>query len=348
MSAASPTRWALLPGKALRLDGRTIGGLRKLGLDLVGQLATAPRGPLARRFGAGLLLRLDQALGRVSEPIEPVLPSEIVAVRRSFVEPLSTPEAFATVIAVLVEEACAQLERRGEGARRLDLRYERVDATVQVISAGTARPVRDARHLARLLGERIEQVDPGLGVEAMLLVLPLVEALGYRQQGSGLGTDQPGEAALAELVDRLSNRLGADRVYRLISLESDVPERSQSRVPVFGPAGATPWTSSWPRPVRLLRRPGAGGGAGDDAGPSAESLHLAAGAAPRDARRRSRAHHRRVVAPAGRGRRRARLLGGGEHRGAALLAVSPGRRARPGDGRSRLVPARLLLSGDAS
>lgn len=126
---------------------------------------------------------------------------------------------------------------------------------MQVVSAGTARPVRDARHLARLLEERIEQVDPGLGVEAMLLVLPLVEALGYRQQGSGLGTDELGEAALAELVDRLSNRLGADRVYRLMPLESDVPERSQSRVPVFGPAGATPWASSWPRPVRLLRRP---------------------------------------------------------------------------------------------
>ena len=129
------------------------------------------------------------------------------------------------------------------------LRFERVDATVQVVSAGTARPVRDARHLARLLEERIEQVDPGLGVEAMLLVLPLVEALGYRQQGSGLGTDQPGEAALAELVDRLSNRLGADRVYRLMPLESDVPERSQSRVPVFGPAAAT-------RGHRRRRRPG--------------------------------------------------------------------------------------------
>ena len=169
---------ALLPIQALRLDGRTAVGLRRLGLDLVGQLAAAPRGPLARRFGAGLLLRLDQALGRVSEPIEPVLPSEIVAVRRTFVEPLSTPEAFATVIAVLVEEACKQLERRGEGARRLDLRYERVDATAQMVSAGTARPVRDARHLARLLEERIEQVDPGMGVEAMLLVLPLVEVLG--------------------------------------------------------------------------------------------------------------------------------------------------------------------------
>ena len=247
---------ALLPVKALRLDGLTIGGLRKLGLDLVGQLATAPRGPLARRFGAGLLLRLDQALGRVSEPIEPVLPSEIVAVRRSFVEPLSTPEAFATVIAVLVEEACAQLERRGEGARRLDLRYERVDATVQVVSAGNgATGAECAASGPAAGGADRSQVDPGLGVEAMLLVLPLVEALGYRQQGSGLGTDRPGEAALAELVDRLSNRLGADRVYRLMPLESDVPERSQTRVPVFGPAGATPWTSPWPRPVRLLRRP---------------------------------------------------------------------------------------------
>ena len=216
---------ALLPVAALRIDARTMDGLRRLGLDLVGQLATTPRWPLARRFGSELLSRLDQAMGRAREPIRPVLPPETIAVRRDFIEPLSTAEAFATVILVLVEEACGLLEQRGEGARRLDLVFERVDATVQVVQVGTARPVRDVRHLARLLDERIEEVAPGLGVEAMLLVLPLVKPLSYRQQASGIVAD---EADLSELVDRLLNRLGQGKVY-LIAVGTPITERPSHR-----------------------------------------------------------------------------------------------------------------------
>ncbi len=227
---------ALLPVASLRIGPDIADGLRRLGFDLVGQLATTARGPLARRFGDGLLLRLDQALGRVHEPIQPVMPPEVVSVRRTFVEPLSTAEAFATVIPVLVGEACAVLERRGQGARRLDLVYERVDATIQVIQVGTARPVRDVRHLGRLLDERIEDVDPGPGVEAMRLVLPLVEPLSYAQPATDLAGDRTGEADLSELVDRLTNRLGPGKVYRLQPVESDVPERSQTPCPRCPPA----------------------------------------------------------------------------------------------------------------
>jgi len=230
---------ALLPVAALRIAGEMADGLRRLGLDLIGQLAAAPRGPLARRFGPGLLLRLDQALGRVPEPIQPVVPPETIVVHRGFVEPISTAEAFAAVILVLVGEACRRLEQRGEGARRLDLVFERVDATLQGVRVGTARPVRDVRHLGRLLDERIEEVDPGPGVQA-----------------SGLVADEAREADLSELVDRLVNRLGPGKVYRLQPVQSDVPERSQQPVAFDAPAGGTDaWVSPWPRPVRLLERP---------------------------------------------------------------------------------------------
>ncbi|MGI3778417.1 MAG: Y-family DNA polymerase [Janthinobacterium lividum] len=245
-----------LPVAALRIEAAAADGLRRLGLERVGQLDAAPRGPLARRFGPGLLLRLDQAMGRVPEPVQPVVPPDAIVVRRGFVEPIATAESFAAVIAVLVEEACALLAARGEGARRLDLVFERVDATLQVVRVGTARPVRDAAHLGRLLRERIAEVDPGPGVEAMRLVLPLAEPLHPAQHDGGLVADAPGEPDLSALVDRLSNRLGAGSVYRLLPVQSDVPERSQRPVAFDTPgAGAAAWVSPWPRPVRLLARP---------------------------------------------------------------------------------------------
>ncbi len=248
---------ASLPVEALRLEARMVDGLRRLGLERIGQLADTARGPLARRFGDAALTRLDQALGRVREPIRPVLPPETIMVRRSFVEPIATAEAFASVILTLVGAACAQLEQRGEGARRLDLVFERIDATMQVVRIGTARPVRDVRHLARLLDERIDTVDPGLGVEAMRLVLPSVEPLAYVQRAGDLAPDATQAADLSELIDRLVNRLGSGKVYRLQPVESDVPERSQQPVPAQALMEKTsaPTVSVWLRPVRLLDPP---------------------------------------------------------------------------------------------
>ena len=40
-------------------------------------------------------------------------------------------------------------------------------------------------HLAKLLTARIEQVEPGLGVEAMTLVAPLTEPLGSSHNDLG-------------------------------------------------------------------------------------------------------------------------------------------------------------------
>jgi len=246
---------ALLPVRALRIPDATADGLQRLGFDLIGQLLTTGRGPLARRFGDILLLRLDQALGRVPEPIQPVLPPGTIGIRRTFMEPIATAEAFATVILALIGDACTALQARGAGARTLDLVFERVDNSVQVVRVGTARPVRDAMHLARLLDERIETVDPGPGVEAMWLVLPLVEPLAHTQCASNLG-ESSGEAAdIAVLIDRLSNRLGADKVYRVAPVESDVPERAVMALPPLTPASERGWIVPWPRPVRLLLRP---------------------------------------------------------------------------------------------
>ena len=102
-----------LPVAALRLPAEMQAALIRLGFERVGPLLAAPRAPLALRFGAVLTRRLDQATGRVFEPLAPVFPPEIVAERLAFLEPLVTAEAFAAVIGRLVASVCAALERRG-------------------------------------------------------------------------------------------------------------------------------------------------------------------------------------------------------------------------------------------
>jgi protein ImuB len=246
-----------LPLEALRLPDAVAAELRLMGFDRIGPLAAAARAPLVRRFGPMLALRLDQAAGRVLEPIVPVTPAAVIQARLGFVEPLMTAEAFCVVIARLVALVCGDLERAGLGARRLDLRFERVDGSAQTLRVGTARPVRDARHLGRMFEERLAQVDPGPGVEAMRLAVAVAEPLDFVQAASCL--IGPGAPDLAPLVDRLANRLGESFVYRIAAVESDVPERSVRRVGALsvagGPSGSACWPVEWPRPVRLLHPP---------------------------------------------------------------------------------------------
>ncbi len=245
---------APLPVVALRLDAETTDSLHRLGLSRIEQLTALPRAPLARRFGSPVLRRLDQALGRLAEPITPITPPRAIASRLGFVEPLLTADAFAVVIDQLTTQVCGKLRRASLGAHWLDLRFERVDGSVQVIRIGTARPNRDAAHLARLLNHRLETVDPGLGVEAIRLVVLLADWLSAEQSAAALA-DADTQPDISALVDRLANRLDAARVWRAAPVESDVPERSVRRIPPIAAPGGKSWRDDLPRPVRLFSPP---------------------------------------------------------------------------------------------
>lgn len=243
----------LLPLAALRLDDETVAGLRTLGFETVGDLMDQPRAPLALRFGPEIGRHLDQALGFVGEPVDPVRSPELVEVRRVFGEPIGAAETIARYIPTLVDSLCLALEQRGLGARRLDLLFHRVDSSMQFVRIGMAQPVRDPKRLSRLLCDKIETVDPGFGIEMMVLVAIQSEPLPDRQTISSL-VEAP-EADISDLIDVLTNRVGENRLCRFVPVQSDVPERSVGRVPPLAPETGATWDGDWPRPPRLLPRP---------------------------------------------------------------------------------------------
>jgi protein ImuB len=242
-----------LPITALRLPYDMVKALLVLGFERIGELTTKPRAPLTLRFGPELGRRLDQATGRVSEPIVPVRPPDFVEVRRGFAEPIGAAETIARYIGKLVVQLCDALEAKDLGARRLDLLFHCVDNRIEAIRVGTALPVRDAKRLTRLLCDKIETVDPGFGIELMNLAATLAEPLSPKQTISSL-VEEP-EADVSGLIDILANRVGESRLYRLAPVASDVPERSVQRIAATAPATGEGWPDYWPRPARLLPHP---------------------------------------------------------------------------------------------
>lgn len=241
-----------LPVAALRLDARLVAGLSKVGVETIGELEAMPRASLALRFTSEPGRRLDQAFGRASEPIEPVELPELPIETQRFAEPIGAAETMARYTAKLVDRLCDRLERDGVGVRRLDLRFHRVDNAVEAIRAGTAKPTRDRKQLTRLLCDRIETIAPGFGIETMTLAAPLVEPLNPSTI-SNLG-EKPAPD-VAALVDILGNRIGEHRIYRIAARESDIPERSVTKIAPMADPTLLRWRPDWPRPMRLLHRP---------------------------------------------------------------------------------------------
>ena len=240
---------AELPLAALRLEPHALAAAARFGLERIGDLYPMPRGPLARRLGLATVERLDQARGLKSEPIMPVVPFEEPSVERRLLEPILTAEAIEQVIGDLVSDLVGVLQVRALGLRAAVLTCLRVDGEEQRIGLGTSRATRDPRHLQRMLAMRIEKIDPGLGIERLTLAAPHVEPLAPATLGS-LGGER--SADLAPLIDQLAGRAGEDALFRVSSIESDVPERAVRRAaPLDRPAG---WPA-WQRPARLLPQP---------------------------------------------------------------------------------------------
>lgn len=234
-----------LPPAALRLDGETSETLARLGLGSIATLAALPRAPLGQRFGPGLLARLDQALGRAAEPFDPLPPPPVLAVRLTLPEPIGLVRDVEAGLLRLLGRLEGLLVRHSLGIRQLRLDLRRVDGADAAVTVGLARPLRDPARIAALFRPRLEAVDAGFGIDRLRLVATVVEPLAPVQlTGEGRAEGE----ALADLVSRLGNRLGFERVTRFAPAESHLPEKSFLILPAAGAgaAQADRWRGDWP------------------------------------------------------------------------------------------------------
>ncbi len=249
-----------LPIAALRLDGATVVLLRRLGLKRIGDIAGLGRDALARRFrtarapSANPLVRLDQLLGRVPEPLLPVLAARPPLVQRRLAEPIRHRALLDRVVADLTEAMVRELEGQALGARRLELGLWKVDGEVLVRRLEMAAASRDGAHILRLFGRKLDDIDAGFGIELARLRAPWCEPLGLRQSDFEAAAEAHG-TSLAACIDRLSVRLGADAVRRPVPRASHLPERAQKWQPPLAPEGAGQGELAFhARPLKLLDR----------------------------------------------------------------------------------------------
>jgi protein ImuB len=261
-----------LPLAALRIAPDVVAALAQVGLKRIADVVERPRAPLAARFGEHFVRRIDQALGRDDEPIEPRLPVPPYVAERRFADPILLEGDVLRTIEQLAHELARLMERRGEGARRLEAALFRTDGKVHRIALGTGAPLREGARIRALFAERLAAVaddcDPGFGFDVIRLSALATE----RADPAQTGLAAPDHAAeLAHLVDRLGARFGLRRVTRLVPQDTHIPEFAVAAVPasenrrprtdnrnpssVFGRLSSDQDSLAPARPIHLFERP---------------------------------------------------------------------------------------------
>lgn len=234
---------ANLPMAALRLEAETVYALSQTGLKRIGDIILRPRAPLTARFGKALFARLDAMLGRSKSAISPqFVPPAYIAERR-FADGIVALEVIEATIQALAQDLSGLLERHKEGARKLTAALFRTDGKVMHVDCSTSRPQRDTLTIARLFHEKIDAAaeqasnnadpfDAGYGFDIIRLAVMVAEPLSDQQgklrvapANAHPGDDKPVEE-LPHFLDRMSARLGAQRVLRFSCNDTHIPEHA--------------------------------------------------------------------------------------------------------------------------
>ena len=259
--------------------------LSRLGCQTLGDVGRLPRHGMSRRFGAALLLALDQAHGLKPEAFDWVQLPERFDVLLALPGRVDNAAALVFAARRLLQPLCAWLAGRHSGVRSFTLRWQLdfhgrdVDKQGELV-VRLSELSRDLERLHRLLAEHLNRTTLGGPVDELSLHADEVEPLAldsdclfqeHQTQGLGAGPDalaspaaqRQQREALSTLLDRLSARLGKDRVRQAVVQADHRIENTQRWIPAVDKSPTSPSATpdpnqaiaDHPQPAWLLAKP---------------------------------------------------------------------------------------------
>ena len=259
LQTQAPKRIADMPLHTLAAAREHVAVLERIGCRTWGDLLNLPRDGMARRFGADLLEALDRARGAVPDTYNwLVLPEQFDEKLELDALVIHAPLLMAGVDRLLIHLQ-AWLLGRQSALSALKLTWH-LDKRRDVTSTGeleirTAQPAQNLAHVARLIAEHLAQQKLPAPVHAIslqsLTTEPLVDAALATTSLLMEASDKAdkGDSA-AQLVERLSARLGAHRVQACQPQADHRPEAMQRWVDAVVAAVATKSGASYVHKIR--------------------------------------------------------------------------------------------------
>ncbi|UXN03520.1 Y-family DNA polymerase [Bartonella sp. HY406] len=217
-----------MPLKALELEGAIYHGLTKAGFKTIGAIRNLKPAALNARFGAVPVTKLQLLYGQKHHPISPITPKPLYYKIGRLNDPVMNEDQMIVVLEPLAQDFCKKLRDCGEGAKLIHIAFFRVDGARQIIAIETSKPLNEAAQLMRLIKERLTSLttplDIGYGFDAFAFAALECEKIVAVEQNLFVKSQDNSE--ITSFIDRLSTRLGHDRVLRLELHQSHIPEKA--------------------------------------------------------------------------------------------------------------------------
>ncbi len=237
------------------LSDKTATALMRFGMRTLAETRRLPSVALARRVGEEALQCIARAFGELADPR-----ADFVFPER-FALPLPLPAAVENATALLfaarrlTAALAGWLAARQAGVREFTLRLLHRRTETRLVLP-FAELTADGMRFERVLRERLERMLLDAPVESLCLEAKQVAAFpGCSRSLLEDGVDtSAGQESIGALLERLSARLGEERVCRLGVHPDHRPECATRRVPLFGKVAALA-SAPLPRPLWLLDPP---------------------------------------------------------------------------------------------
>jgi protein ImuB len=244
-----------LPPESLRIDKEVSDRLHKLGLRCIHHFIDFPKSALKRRFGNSLIQRLNQAFGKEQEFIIPVEPIEPYQERLPCLEPIVNATGIEIALNRLLDSLCTRLQKEGKGIRKAIFKAYRLDGKMEAIAIGTNHASHSMKHLFKLFEEKIQTIEPDLGIELFILEASKVEDAQPRPAKLWTSNMDLQSTELAELLDRIAMKTSEKNIHRYLPDEHYLPEESFKPAVSITETTVAKWQLDQPRPVLLLDKP---------------------------------------------------------------------------------------------
>lgn len=249
-----------LPIEGLRLPSKSVDLLHQLGLYEVGQLMSIDRSSLKVRFGDEMLLQLDRFTGQAEEIIVPHRRLSQFTERWVFEYPTTDNATIEYVIQQLLQRLTAALRQQQQGVLELTCLLKLETTEALSLTVGLYEATVSEHHLFELLSLQLEILRLTAPVSDITAEARQIAPLVWRQVELFASDQRNDSRQLANLIDRLSSRLGGDCVVRPRLQADAVPERAVVDRPLAGlksknKSRAKSRFAPWERPLCLLPEP---------------------------------------------------------------------------------------------
>jgi protein ImuB len=221
------------PISCLDIEQKTKLKLGNCGFDTLADIDSITYADLGQRLGVEFLDYLDQLWGRVADPQIATTPPETFAVSADFAEPISNLTWINQQLDRLLEDLAQFITLRQLICRSFTWRFYHENnrllqtITIALSSNGSGAKQNCYKSFRELTDLKLDTIK--LDWEFSSIELSSNQLVPAQLFNDDLFDPQPDQQKFQQLIDKLTNRLGANALFRVYSAAEHLPELANGR-----------------------------------------------------------------------------------------------------------------------